>query len=151
MAAPTLATVHMSLDPGTLGTLSRRGHARLRQLQSQTPEVRLSLDNVRSALLLTGPANRMDHLRQQVAGLLGRPKKVPVALWAELMRTRKSDDGLVARLQRFSGSRIHIDRDKYELCIYGSDEQFSIASGLLDVVEKECIRERLLLDTSQIE
>jgi len=150
MAAPTFATVHMSLDPGTLGTLSRRGHARLRQLQSQTPEVRLSLDNVRSALLLTGPANRMDHLRQQVAGLLGRPKKVPVALWAELMHTRKSDDGLVARLQRFSGSRIHIDRDKYELCIYGSDEQFSIASRLLDVVEKECIRERLLLDTSQI-
>jgi len=99
MAAPTLATVHMSLDPGTLGTLSRRGHARLRQLQRQTPEVRLSLDHVRNALLLTGPAHRMDDLRQQVAGLLGRPKKVPVALLAELMRTRKSDDGLVARLQ----------------------------------------------------
>jgi len=150
MAAPAYATVHIPLDPGMLGSLSRRGHARLRTLQSQTPEVRLSLDLARGVLLLTGPGHRMDDLRQQIAGLLGRPKKVPLALWAELMRTRKSNDGLIARLQQFSGSRIHIERDKYELCIYGSDEQFSVVNGLLDHVAKDCIEERLWLDTSQI-
>jgi len=145
-----IATVHMSLDPGTLGTLSKRGHARLHQLQRQTPEMRLSLDHARKALLLTGPAHRLDDLRQQIAGLLGRTKKVPAALWAELMRTRTSSNGLIARLQHFSGSRIHIERSRFELCIYGSDEQFSIANGLLEHMAKDCIEERLLLETSQI-
>jgi hypothetical protein len=82
--------------------------------------------------------------------LLGTPKQVSVALWAELMRTRKASDGDIFRLQHLSGSIIHIERESHKLCIYGSDEQFSSAERLLDDLANECIEERLLLDTSRI-
>lgn len=141
MAAPAYGTVHMCLDPDTLRSLSKRGGAQLCALQSQASDVWLSRH---------GPSHSMGDMQQQVAGLVGRPKKVPPALWVELMRTRKANNGLLARLQHLSGSRIQIERETYELCIYGSDDQFAIAKNLIDIVADECIEERLLLDTSQI-
>jgi hypothetical protein len=92
----------------------------------------------------------MGSLQTQVAGLLGKPTHVSLALWAELMRTRKASDGIVSKIQHLTGSRIHIEREKHELCIYGSNEQFSMAISLLDHLENDCIEEHLKLDTSQI-
>jgi len=133
-------SVELTLDKETTSTLSRRDRRRLRQIQEKCQAV-LRLDRARGVLKVTGRFQSVATAAEQIACLSGPRKAVSSAVWAELMRTRlRQDDGedaALARLQRQSGCRIHIDRQVMELRLFGPPAATSAADKLLDEFEQQ--------------
>jgi hypothetical protein len=131
-------TVEIVLEPETFSALCRRGRRRLRDIQATCPAV-LRLDRSRGVLCVTGTAEAIGAVRQQIAGLGGPRKAISAAVWAELMRTRILQDGteVLSRIQRESGCRIHIERRLHEVRLFGPPEATSIADELLDQFSAE--------------
>jgi len=80
---------------------------------------------------------------------------VPAALWTELMRTRTlandADEGLVAWLQQQSGCRIHIERERQEVRIFGPGEEVVVAERLLEDLAERCGEEHVAVDTAALD
>lgn len=132
------------LDPELLSILCRRGRRRLRLLQLET-RANIWIDRGRGVLHASGPEAALGELQRQLASLRGPRKNVSAAVWSELMRTRtKSKDpeeGLVARLQEESGCRIHIERDRHQVRIFGPSEEVAVCERLLEELDAECVEE----------
>lgn len=87
-------------------------------------------------------------LRTQPASPKGLQKEVPPAVWSELMRTRfaaEDPQQALARVQLESGCRIHIDRHKNQVRIFGVHDCMQVAMHLLDELAADCIEEVVAL------
>lgn len=127
------------LDHEVLNTLCRRGRRRLRDMQTSC-QAMLRLDRVRGVLCVVGPPSSVEAVRHHIASLGGPRRVVSAAVWAELMRTRTqtSSNAAVVRLQSESGCRIHIERSRNEVRIFGPAENRAIAERLLEELEEAC-------------
>jgi hypothetical protein len=73
--------------------------------------------------------------------LSGPCKPLAPAVWAELMRTRTlchSSRATIAHMQNQSGCRIHIERGKQEVRLFGPQEGIAVAIRLLDEFAETC-------------
>jgi len=128
------------LDDATLATFCRRGRRRLRDLQASC-NVTLRLDRVRSLLRVTGAAENIDMVRKQLATMNGPRRAVPAAVWAELMRTRTmsgSEEALIEMMQEKCGCRVHIERSRHEVRIFGDEEGVRKADEILSELATQC-------------
>jgi len=147
---PVAAGKHteFTLTHELLSMLCRRGQRRLRMLQASC-QVSARLDRSRSVLLVCGSDAAIRDVRKQLESFGGKRRMVPAAVWAELMRTRtmhEGTQGLVAQLQQESGCRIHIERDRQEVRIFGPSEDVEVAESLLEELEEACTEQRVPVD-----
>lgn len=135
--------VAIQLDPELLNMLYRRSRRRLRDIRAMC-HAGLKLDRVRSTLYVTGTPEAIEAVRMQLEHLGGPIKQLPAAVWMELMRTRTLKSGpqaTIARLQEASGCRIHIERGRQEVRLFGPKDQVAVASELLDKFARTCVDE----------
>jgi len=124
----------IALDPEVLSSLCRRGRRHLRAIQSSC-QVQLRLDRVRGVLHAVGSPEAIQNAQNRLESLGGPSKEVSLAVWTELMRTRTAQEGPEAHLtqmQESSGCRIHIDRQKQEVRLFGPCDTVALADKLLD-------------------
>lgn len=140
-------TVEIPLEPELLNTLYRRSRRRLRDIQSSC-RAALKLDRARGVLRATGSEDAVQAVRRQLENLSGPVKPLPVAVWAELMRTRTlkvSPKASIARMQAASGCRIHIERCRHEVRLFGPNDGVVVANRLLDEFSEMCGEEAVPL------
>lgn len=80
-------------------------------------------------------------------------RQVTTAVWCELMRTRMEKEEAkshLVRLEKSSGTRIHIERSEQEVRIFGPDENIAVAKRLLDRMENECAEDSIDLEEYQL-
>lgn len=149
--AKTATTIEIALDPELLSCFCRRGRRRLREIQS-TCKVVAKLDRRRSILRVSGSTSAIQAVHKQLPSLCGSYRPVPVAVWAELMRTRTlqdSADATVQRLQEESGCRIHIERSRHEVRVFGPKEGVVVADRLLQELAVSCVGEAVQIDKAR--
>lgn len=131
------------LDPELLNCLHRRGRRRLREIQTSC-RVNVWLDTLRGVLHLNGSEVCVAAAKNLIAALGGPRIPVSIPTWAELLRTRKLQTGpeaAVARIQLESGCRLHIERGKQEVHLFGNPESVAKAQKLLMELEQQCVEE----------
>jgi hypothetical protein len=136
----TQVTADIVLEPDLLNSLYRRGRRRLKDIQA-TCQVNAKLDKLRGILRLSGSETGVQTARHLISGLGGPRKAVKVSVWAELLRTRTLQEGtqaIVAQIQQESGCRIHIERSRHEVRLFGDAEAVVIAERLLHELDKDC-------------
>lgn len=144
--------VEIELDPEMMSTLCRRGRRRLRDIQVTCQAV-VKLDRMHNILRVYGPEEVILAVRRQLASLGGPRKAVSPAVWAELMRTRTELDttqSAVAQIQHESGCRIHIERSRLEVRLFGPDEGIAVAENLLEEIAQDCTEEALPLPVGSV-
>jgi len=147
MACSDATAIDIALDPELLTTFCRRGRRRLRDIQSSC-QAAVKLDRARGVLRVVGPESSIHAVRRQLASLGGPRRSVPAAVWAELMRTRtmrQSSQARVARLQQESGCRVHIERSRQEVRLFGPGEGVAVADKLLEELATLCTEEAVPL------
>mmetsp|Transcript_51422 Transcript_51422/g.111543 ORF Transcript_51422/g.111543 Transcript_51422/m.111543 type:complete len:413 (+) Transcript_51422:79-1317(+) len=149
MPYDAVRSVEFVLDKETASTLSRRDRRRIHRMQ-QSSNAALRLDRARGVLRVTGRGQAVASVAMEIANLSGPRKAVRAAVWAELMRTRlrpddRSDDAALARLQKQSGCRIHIDRHVMELRLFGPPDTTAAAEKLLEEFEQQVTEQTLPL------
>jgi hypothetical protein len=98
---------------------SRRGTRRLHTIEMKSG-ASLALDLTRDLLIISGTEHAIQVAKVEVECLHGVPVSVSAGLWAELMRCREQDsDGMLFSLQNATGMRIHVDRFRQEIRVYG--------------------------------
>jgi hypothetical protein len=134
-------TAEVLLEPELFNSLLRRGRRRLKDIQASC-QVNMRLDKLHGVLHITGSEHCVGAARHLIAGLGGPRKIVRKAVWAELLRTRtlqSGEEANVARIQQESGCRIHIERSRQEVRLFGHAEAIAIAEKLLKELDQECI------------
>lgn len=142
--------IEIALDPELLTTFCRRGRRRLRDIQISC-QAAVKLDRARGVLRVSGPESSIHAVRRSLASLSGPRRPVPAAVWAELMRTRtmnNSAHATIARLQQESGCRIHIERSRQEVRLFGPGDGVNLANKLLDELAKTCTEEAVSLGSA---
>jgi hypothetical protein len=112
----------------------------LREIQT-TCKVKVSLDKLRGKLHISGSESDVAAAKYHIGGLGGPRKVVKPALWAELLRTRTIPSGQqahITNIQQESGCRIHIERSRHEVRLFGHDDTTTVAERLLDELAVRC-------------
>lgn len=133
------------LDADVFSALCRRSRRRLRDIEARC-QVTMKIDRLRGVLRTTGTEAGIRAAQRQVACMSGQRKSVAVAVWAELMRTRTinqpgTSEATIARLQQQSGCRVHIERSRCEVRLFGIPEGIDVADRLIDELENVCTEE----------
>lgn len=141
-------SAEFNLDPELLSILCRRGRRRLRLLQLETG-ANIWIDRAAGLLHVGGSEAVLADVQRQLASLRGPRKAISPAVWAELMRTRTLSkdpgEGQVSRLQQESGCRIHIERDKHEVRIFGPEHDVAVCERMLEELGAECVEKHVPL------
>jgi len=122
------------LDPDVLSSLCRRGRRHLREIQASC-QAMLRLDRMRGLLHVAGSPESIENVQKHLERLGGPSKEVSLAVWTELMRTRTTQDGpeaYLTQIQESSGCRVHIERHKQEVRLFGPRDAAALADKLLD-------------------
>jgi len=138
-----IVTVDLAVDPELRSTFCRRGRQRLRAIQASC-QAMVRLDRSRGVMRVTGTEAAVEAVKRQLASLSGPRRAVSAPVWAELMRTRtmtENPQASVARLQAESGCRIHIERSRQEVRLFGPDESVALADRLLEGLAEGCTEE----------
>mmetsp|Transcript_31265 Transcript_31265/g.60394 ORF Transcript_31265/g.60394 Transcript_31265/m.60394 type:complete len:488 (+) Transcript_31265:66-1529(+) len=133
--------VEIQLDAELLGMLSRRSRRRIRDIQASC-QVRTKLDKMRGVLQVVGNENGIQAVRRQLESFGGPRKPVPTAVWAELMRTRMQSTTAfisVASIQEETGCRVHIERSRCEVRLFGDLQGVRQASERIDDLTSHCV------------
>ena len=135
------AAIH--LDPELLGSFCRRGRRRLQEIQACS-RTTLKLDRTQGLLWATGSERAIEEVRARLECLGGLRKTVSAAVWAELIRTRALVEGptvsksAVERIQHLSSCRVHIERSKHEIGLFGAKSASAVADRLINDLEEMC-------------
>jgi len=142
-AGGVLTVAEFPLDAELVSTLSRRSRRRLRDIQTNC-QVKIRLDKAQCLLNVQGTEEAIQAVRRQLESLGGPRKQVPTAVWAELMRTRTTQGdspASVTGLQKETGCRVHIERSRCEVRLFGSGESVWRTSQLIDALADQCTEE----------
>merc|ERR1719277_1098332 len=84
----------------------------------------------------------------QLAVISAPRKPVSGAVWAELMRTRmfeaNSPSATLSQLQQGSGCRVHIERHRQEVRLFGTSEAIEKAEDLIEQLAEK-VTERVVM------
>jgi len=145
-AADGATEVTITLERELLRTLCRRSRRRLRDIQVAC-QATLRLDRLRGVLLVSGSEAAVQAVRNKLDSLGGPRKPVSGPVWAELMRTRTlhtTSQVSVAMLQEETGCRVHIERTRREVRLFGPSEGVTAASALIDRFADTCTEEAVI-------
>jgi len=137
----TTQMVEIQLGEELLGLLSRRSRRRIHDIH-ESCNVRTKLDKMRGVLQVVGSESGIQAVRKQLESFSGPSKPVSTAVWAELMRTRmQSTTALitVATMQEETGCRVHIERSRCEVRLFGDAQGVRQASERIDELELHCV------------
>lgn len=132
--------VEIPLSDDLLTNFCKRSRRRFVEIQNAT-QAQLKLDRVRGCLRVAGTEQSIAAVHKHLEGLVGPRIHVGAGVWAELMRTRTlmdSSKAAVAHLQETSGCRIHIERSRQEVRLFGSSASVKIAEKILEELALEC-------------
>mmetsp|Transcript_39197 Transcript_39197/g.73086 ORF Transcript_39197/g.73086 Transcript_39197/m.73086 type:complete len:397 (+) Transcript_39197:19-1209(+) len=132
------------LEGPLLQGFCRRGRRRLHEIEEAT-KASVKLDRARGLLRVVGTEDAINAVEHQLECMTGPRKEISRAAWAELMRTRTGrDEGVaLAQIQTQSGCRVHIERSRNEVRLFGPKNAVAMADKLLDDLQKMCV-ERLV-------
>jgi len=138
------------LDADVLSALCQRSRRRLRDIEARC-QVTMQIDRLRGVLRTSGTQAGIRAAQWQVSCMSGQRKSVAVAVWAELMRTRTiqqpgTSEATIARLQQQSGCRVHIERSRCEVRLFGIPEGIDVADRLIDELENICTEEPVYVE-----
>eukprot|EP00437_Effrenium_voratum_P009953 CAMPEP_0181430710 /NCGR_PEP_ID=MMETSP1110-20121109/17864_1 /TAXON_ID=174948 /ORGANISM="Symbiodinium sp., Strain CCMP421" /LENGTH=390 /DNA_ID=CAMNT_0023554035 /DNA_START=27 /DNA_END=1200 /DNA_ORIENTATION=+ len=142
-------TLEITLDPELNASFCRRGRRRLREIQASS-RAQLKFDRARGVLRVSGSEAAVQEVQRQLECLGGPRKSVNNAVWAELMRTRMSDDSTssaVQRIQQLSGCRVHIERTAKEVRLFGPKLAVTAAAHFLEDLQALCTQKEVELDS----
>lgn len=106
------------------------------------------LDEVASILYVTGNLSQAQDIKEQLELLEGIVVPVSEAVWAELLRCRTADSAFefsVANLQDKTNCRMHVDRLRPVVRVFGSKRKVSKAMAALEELEAFCSVESIKL------
>lgn len=132
-------TVQIPLDDALVNGFRRRGRRKLREIEEACPDVLVKFDKASGCLVVKGAWEAVRRVQDQVDCMRGPRKQLSPALWAELMRTRSCPLGVLERLQAAVGARLHIERQRSEVRIFGPIAAVAQAELLLDRMELACV------------
>uniref|UniRef100_A0A7S4Q176 Uncharacterized protein n=1 Tax=Alexandrium monilatum TaxID=311494 RepID=A0A7S4Q176_9DINO len=138
----------IALDPAVVHILHRRGGRRLHALRSSS-RASVQLDRGSGVLYVSGSEETLYEVQRQLSSLQGPRRKVSELVWNELMRTRtrmvasQPHEGFLAWLQRMTGCHVHVERDRREVRLFGTDSEVEAADELLQKMAQACCRERV--------
>mmetsp|Transcript_110499 Transcript_110499/g.276668 ORF Transcript_110499/g.276668 Transcript_110499/m.276668 type:complete len:495 (-) Transcript_110499:261-1745(-) len=139
----SIVSVSFPLGPELLQLLCRRSRKRLREIQESCNLLQARIDRSQSCLCITGTKAAICAARTQLETLCGPRKRVPKAFWAELMRTRMLQAAPsqihVLSLQHATGCRVHIERDKCEVRLFGANTNVVEAMSIIDRLQGDCV------------
>ena len=140
-------TLDIALGPELSASFCRRGRRRLREIQG-TSRAQLRFDRFRGVLRVSGPEAAVQEVQWQVECLGGPRRSVSSAVWAELMRTRMSQDssGTMHRMQQLSGCRVHIERSVKEVRLFGPKPAVAATAQFLEGLQALCTEKEVELD-----
>lgn len=134
-------TVEIPLSDDLITSFCRRSRRRFRELQEST-EAQVKLDRNRGCLRVSGSEEAVAAVQRQLDSLTGPRIHVEAAVWAELMRTRTLQDSslsAVAQLQEASGVRLHIERSRREIRLFGAADGVEVAEKILEELFARCV------------
>lgn len=116
---------------------SRRGSQRLQKLRRLTG-IRIDLDVKSHVIYMCGSMQQAFHVKNQLLALEGTAMQVTEPLWNKLMEFRTCDDSMysLASLQRMCNCRLHVDRLRMEVRVFGFEEDLPRAKMVLDEMEE---------------
>jgi len=140
------------LEADVLSALCRRSRRRLRDIEARC-QVTMKIDRLRGVLCTSGTEAGIRAAQRQVACMSGQRKSVAVAVWAELMRTRTiqqpgTSEATIAWLQQESGCRVHIERSRCEVRLFGDPEGIDVADRLIADLENVCTEEPVYVENA---
>lgn len=138
--APVFLTVKISLEDPLLSGFHRRGRRKLKEIEEGIPDCHVKFEKANACLMVSGSLEAIEMVRFRVECMTGPRKRLSVATWAEMMRTRMSQDqgAIVAEIQRLTGCRLHIERGSAEVRLFGPDDSVAQADQMLDCFEAMC-------------
>lgn len=138
--APAFLTVKINLEDPLLSGFHRRGRRKLREIEEGIPDCHVKFEKANACLMVSGSLEAIEMVRFRVECMTGPRKRLSVATWAEMMRTRMSQDqgAMVAEIQRLTGCRLHIERGSAEVRLFGPDDSVAQADQMLDRFEAMC-------------
>eukprot|EP00931_Biecheleriopsis_adriatica_P001916 TRINITY_DN10245_c0_g1_i5.p1 TRINITY_DN10245_c0_g1~~TRINITY_DN10245_c0_g1_i5.p1 ORF type:complete len:378 (+),score=79.11 TRINITY_DN10245_c0_g1_i5:84-1136(+) len=116
---------------------SRRGHQRLRALRRKS-SARIGLDVQSHVVYVCGSAQEAWNVRDELQALEGTAMSVSEALWKKLMQFRTVTDSIysLASIQEKCNCRLHVDRLKMEVRVFGFEEDLPRAQMVLHEMEE---------------
>lgn len=150
---PRTAVV-LTLNKEMISSYCRRGPQRRFQEIQQNYNVTVNLDRKRGVLSITGDEAGHAIVRRQLICMSGKTRAVSAALWMELMRVRTLASGrqaLMAQIQEESGCRVHIERTRKEVRLFGDVAAIAEADRMLKELAEQCVEEAVeLKDASSL-
>jgi hypothetical protein len=148
----TTLVTEIPVDPELMASLCRRSRRRLRDIQAECQAI-LRPNRARCIIGVEGSAASIEAVHAHLAALWGPHRPVSAALWAELMRTRSVEDpslSTIAQLQQASGARIHIERDRLSLRLFGSSDRVAMADELLRELDQICVQKTVQVANAKV-
>ncbi|CAJ1358408.1 unnamed protein product [Effrenium voratum] len=139
------------LEDSLFTGLCRRGRRRLREIEQAT-RCSVKFDRQRRALWATGTPEGIAQVEAQVESMTGPRQQISRAAWAELMRTRTTSDAssALAQIQQQSGCRVHIERAKNEVRLFGSKTCVEQGAKLLTSLQAICTEQEIPIKTASL-
>lgn len=136
--------IPLSLE--ALVSFTRRNRNIFRRLQQKFTNVAFKVDRLNKGVQVHGPESQLEEVRLCIVGLADPPLQVPPKVWAELMRTRhEGPSAIVEVIQKQSGCRLHIERTRHEVRLFGDTKAIGEATELLSDLADKCSEEAVLL------
>jgi len=124
---------------------SRRGSKRLQCIETQSC-AKLCFDRATDSLVITGSEHSIRVAKQKLEYFDGVCVPISSALWAEMMRCRDQDsDGMLFHFQQAVGCRVHVDRFRQELRVYGPRRLLPRVYETVEALNNQCSLETISL------
>jgi hypothetical protein len=140
----------IKLDQGLVNSTHWRHQFKQRLTVIQNScRVNAQFDKLRGIVRLSCSRAAVDAARDLIDDMGGQRRQVKKPTWAELLRTqtvKKGTEATIAKLQRESGCRIHVERLSQEVRLVGKFEDIVVAEKLLEDLENSCIEEEVELE-----
>lgn len=135
-----LSSVELLVKDSVVASLCRHGRKKMKQLEKDF-SVAVALDRRKGILTIRGNVQSVEEAQKVVAVMSGPRIRVPAPLWAELLRTRTVDGPacLVESMQTACGCRVHIERTRHEVRIFGDETSVMKAEATLARLGPLCI------------
>jgi len=123
--------------------LMKRVRSQLRSMHEQYgPD--FSFNITKCILDVTGSEQAIHAVRTKMRSMIGACTFLPAPLWAELLRTRREgttgeDRVTIAHIQSVTGCHLHVERERQEVRVTGSDGCLFHSFQLLEELASECV------------
>mmetsp|Transcript_49430 Transcript_49430/g.100389 ORF Transcript_49430/g.100389 Transcript_49430/m.100389 type:complete len:273 (+) Transcript_49430:39-857(+) len=136
-------TVHQPLSEQDLNA-ARNGKLlkKLRDIKALCPGTCLKFNQSLKVIEISGASDDVHMAQEKVQECTGPTKSISLAVWCELLRTRKGF-GALGLIQVLTSCRVHVDRHRQRVKLFGTPHAIAWASTLLQNLEEMCTEKQV--------